>query len=245
MDENYKFTLGQLIYTIRKINLLTQVEFSKQIGVVQSTISKIEKDIFEDVPFSVVARVANDFKVPLAHFSTGNLPIRITSGVKKVIPRNYLDKGVFRAKTIFLTLETLKLTYGDSIYKDLKLPQPYMCLSNLHYSFEFVNNLYGLSKDSLLTALNSIDITGSEELEESNLEKYFSSIYGIQLMEKPISIETGFNVMLQFNSSLHELDNVYLKILELEIQSIFKTKIVADRVINNNIYQIELQYINV
>ena len=40
INKDYSFSIGELVYTVRKLNKLTQVEFSKQVGVVQSTISK-------------------------------------------------------------------------------------------------------------------------------------------------------------------------------------------------------------
>lgn len=245
MTREYKFSLGQLIYTVRKINKLTQVDFSKQIGVVQSTISKIEKDVFEDVPFSLVARVADDFKVPLAHFSTGNLPIRLNSGIKRAIPREYLEHGVFRAKTVFIALTELESKLGPKIYRDLKLLYPYLCLSNIYYSFEFINKLYSLTKDDLLKCLDNIQVVGLEDLDEKNLEKYFSSLYGIELVEKPIFNEQGYTVSLTFQSTIHELDKIYLRFLELELKSIFKTTVKSKNELENNIYKLELEVLNV
>lgn len=99
--KNYNFTLGELVCAIRKINNQTQVNFSKVVGVVQSTISKVEKNIFEDVPFSLMATISQEFKVPLHYFQLGHLPLRKTISLQSTIHTKFTSQGLIQAKTIF------------------------------------------------------------------------------------------------------------------------------------------------
>lgn len=221
MTQDYSFTLGELVYAIRKINKLTQVEYSKKLGVVQSTISKVEKDVFDDVPFSLISKISNDFKVPLTHFQMGHLPLRKNAILGKVIPAEYTKEGIFKAKTVFHILKELSKNYGPNIYKEIKLPHQLMSLSNITYSFEFINKLYSLTQDKLVTAIKSVKVKGEQESSSENIKRYISSLYGINLNGSIDTIFSGNGLSFKFNSSLHELDKIYALLLELEMKLIF------------------------
>lgn len=221
LKEDYNFTLGELVYTVRKINRLTQVEYSKQLGVVQSTISKVEKDIFDDVPFSLISKISNDFKIPLQHFQIGHLPIRKTSGISKAIPKEYITDGIFNSKTIYYILKNLEKSYGTKIYKELKLPYQFLSLSNIKYSYDFINKLYSLTQDKLSLAIDSVDFTGEHSADLEAITKYMANNYGISFAGQIEELSNGFSFAIKFNSDLHELDHLYLKVLELELKTIF------------------------
>ena len=242
MKQDYHFTLGELVYTVRKINKLTQVQYSKQLGVVQSTISKVEKDIFDDVPFSLISKISNDFKIPLQHFQIGHLPIRKSTGLTKTIPKEYITDGIFKAKTIYYILKSLEVSYGPQIYKDLKLPYQLLSLSNLTYSFEFINKLYSLTKDKLTKAINNIQLTGDSEISTENIKKHMAGFYGISLVGKIIEIPTGLNFTIKFNSELHELDHIYLTILELELKLLFNTSMLLSSKKVSEFFEISCEF---
>jgi transcriptional regulator with XRE-family HTH domain len=226
LKQDYNFTLGELVYTVRKINKLTQVQYSKQLGVVQSTISKVEKDIFDDVPFSLISKISNDFKIPLQHFQIGHLPIRKSTNLTKTIPKEYITDGIFKAKTIYYILKSLEVSYGPQIYKELKLPYQLLSLSNITYSFDFINKLYSITKDKLPQTIDHIQLTGNSEISLENIKKYMADFYGISLVGKAIEIPTGLSFTIKFNSELHELDHIYLTILKLELKLLFNTGMV-------------------
>lgn len=224
MKSIYNFTIGELVYAIRKINGLTQVEYSKQLGVVQSTISKVEKDVFDDVPFSLISKISLDFKVPLQHFQVGHLPLRKTTQMTKAVPKHYVKDGVFNSKTIFHILKVLESSYGTKIYKELKLPYQLLSLSNLTYSYEFINKLYSLVKTKLPEAIGKIEIDASSENAPEIITKYLKSLNGIKIVEEKSSNKTQLSYLIQINSELQELNNIYASILELELALLFNVK---------------------
>lgn len=222
MIQNYEFSLGELAYTIRKLNGLTQVDYSKRLGVVQSTVSKVEKDIFDDVPFSLVSRISTEFNIPLNYFQAGLLPIRRTNNIYKTIPKVYINEGVFKAKTIFYILKELSKTYEGNLYKDLKLPEQFLCLSNLNYSFEFINKLYSLTQDFLQDSIKQIQIESPEAIVMEHVFHYLSSIHGIitgNISGKDITFPNGIEFTL--SNTIHDLDTIYAEILRLEISILF------------------------
>lgn len=224
MAYEYNFTLGELVFTIRKTNKLTQVEYSKKIGVVQSTISKVEKDIFDDVPFSLISKISQDFKVPISYFQIGHLPLRRIAHLNKVVPADYVDQGVYKAKTIFNILKELEGGYTKKIYKDLKLPYQLLCISTLQYSFQFINKLYHMTGDDLKKAISSIKPSQVEVASLSNIKKYVTSYQGISLKEPIIEFENGIKFELVISNNLSELSELYLSILELEFKLMFGNK---------------------
>lgn len=241
MLKNYQFTIGQLTYTIRKLNKLTQVEFSQRLGVVQSTISKIEKDIFDDVPFSVVNKISLEFNIPLNYFQIGLLPTRKNSSIYRVIPKNYVSDGVFKAKTIFYVLKELKKDYSSKLYKDIKLPEQYLSLCNISYSFEFINKLYSLTQNSLLTAIDAIEsnIHATEKIELDNIYQYLLGTHGITIIEDKITTsKTNPIFQLKFSSELHELDLVYSKLLKLELTILFNAKFEVKKAVDSDIFEV-------
>lgn len=233
----YNFTIGELVFTIRKINKLTQVDFSKRLGVVQSTISKVEKDIFDDVPFSLISKISTDFDIPLQNFQFGHLPTKKNSDVKNIIPPQYLESGIFKTKTVFAILNELKKEQGDKLFKDLKLPYQYLCLSGLKYSFEFINKLYSLTGEGLNQVIKKLseELPNGNKVETSVISKYFKSTSGIQLVTPISEIPTGLSFTIKFDNHLSELNQIYANVLELELGLIFNSKVQFEEIENHHL----------
>ena len=226
MKDSYNFTIGELVFTIRKLSKLTQVEFSKKLGVVQSTISKVEKDIFDDVPFSLISKISTDFDTPLQNFQFGHLPTKKINEVKSVIPIQYIESGVFKPKTIFHVLNELEKEYGEKLYKDLKLHYQFLSLSGIKYGFEFINKLYSLTGDNLFKAFNEISLPNNKnQIDAMALTKYLKSTSGIELVSSIKELSSGILFTIKFDNHLSELNKVYAKFFEFELEMIFETKV--------------------
>lgn len=229
MNTEYQFSLGDLTYTIRKLNGLTQVDYSKRLGVVQSTVSKVEKDIFDDVPFSLVCKISSEFNIPINYFQAGILPLRKNQNFYKAIPKAYIADGIFRAKTIYFVLKELKKSHAKKLFKDLKLSEQFLCLSNLTYSLEFVDKLYSLVGPQLL---NVIEILGcqlekkaSGEFDLNNIYQHLAATYGIELKSKENDFLLSKSITFSFQDEINERNEIYASLLKLELELLFGCKI--------------------
>ncbi len=235
MKNNYNYTLGEMTYTIRKVNKLTQVEYAKTLNVSQSTISKIEKDFFDDVPFSLISKISTMFHVPIAYFQSGLLPIRKTKTITKTIPSIYIDNGVFQAKTIFLLLNKLQSMGFPKIYKELALPYQYLCLSNISYSYEFIDILYSLVQDKLLDAIDQFEADENLKRSKANVSSYLHSVEGFKIVGQESEQEIN-NTEISFNARFHELDHIYARVLLFELKYVFGIECQINKKENSNLF---------
>lgn len=211
MKHNYEFELGDLIYVTRKLNNLTQVEFSKQLGVVQSTVSKVEKHFFDDVPFSFVSKVSTLFNIPLSHFQVGLLPIKNQNLFKNIISEKYIKGGFINSKTIFYLLEQISL-YKNNIYKEIKLPKQYLCLSQLNFNQSFIEMLVKKYPKEVAKALKELKLKKTSEADVSTpiLEKYIGqskkaiSIVSSKFDQNSGILKINFDPNQEYNSSLYD-----------------------------------------
>ena len=213
--KDYTFSLGELVCAIRKINKMTQVEYSKNVGVVQSTISKVEKDIFDDVPFSLMSTISQQFKIPLQYFQIGHLPLRKSANLQNTVGTKYTQQGMLHTQTIFHILTTLEKKHPD-IYKKIKLPYVYLSLSNIKYNLELIHQLYIKYTDDLLDAIKIIfDQIPQSEININELKSCLEDY-------ETISIHSSSDTHLKFHldRDLKELDRIYLDILRLDISFI-------------------------
>lgn len=231
LPPNYHFSIGDLAFAIRKINGLTQVDYSKRLGVVQSTVSKVEKNIFEDVPFSLVSKISSEFNIPLNYFQAGILPLKKTKTFKSSIPNNYIEEGLFKAKTIFYLLSEIEKTYGEKIYKDLKLPKQLLCLNNLSYSLEFINKIYSLIGNGLIELIRNIPIKASNDCTYQNVYEYLAGIHGLNILDFNIAQTVNSPNKIHFTLpcseaqiELKELNLIYTEVLKLEMKIIFNAQ---------------------
>ena len=237
----YQFSLGDLTFTIRKLNRLTQVDYSKKLGVVQSTISKVEKGIFHDVPFSLISKISTEFNIPLSYFQIGLLPLRKTQNITKIIKNNYINDGLFQAKTIFYLLNEVDKNYKGDLYKDLKLPKQYLCLSHLTYNLEFIDKVYFLTQDNLLTSLAKLNKEFSTKNTDfdSNIYYYLTKIHNINTITKEKTFLSTGVLKFNFSIEINELNEIYAQLLKFELQILFDSKIDISNSENSNIFEIK------
>ncbi|MDP7319774.1 MAG: helix-turn-helix transcriptional regulator [Bacteriovoracaceae bacterium] len=223
MEKEYNFSVGEIFQAIRKIKKLTQVDLSRSLGVVQSTISKIESDVFEDVPFQVVSNVSKTYKIPIHYFQIGHLPIAKKYLSKKVIPEKYVADGVFDAKAVFIILSTLA-EKDKEIYKKIKIPYVLLSLSRVKYNYRFIEEVYSIAKNSF------IDITDRYYRDSARMNKVEEIKHYIQEMNKITLIDVqqlsqsknnNLSLTVFFDSPTRELNPIYAKFLELELKVLF------------------------
>jgi transcriptional regulator with XRE-family HTH domain len=230
MENKYEFEIGELVYSIRKLNGLTQVEFSKKLGVVQSTVSKIEKGFFDDVPFSLVSKISFLFKIPLSQFQAGLLTIKNSSHLKKIIPNHYTKEGEISAKTIFFLLKNISQLTGKDIFKNLKIQKQYFCITNLFFNKDFMIALNEKYPTELNLALDNLSKEKAYAESSGMLGKYLSSLKSVQIVEtKNIDNKTIFKIHLP-HLDIHssQLNEFYSKCFALDLNLMFEEKITSE-----------------
>ena len=134
------FEIGQLIYTVRKLNSHTQVEFSKKLGVVQSTISKVEKGFFEDVPFSLVSNISKIFNVPIHQFQNGRLQLLDDTNLKNIIPEKYTLNGTICGSEVLSMLNEAQKNSEKDYFRKLGIKKQYFCIDDLKFNEKFLKD---------------------------------------------------------------------------------------------------------
>lgn len=236
LKENYEFCLGDLILTIRKLHGLSQVDYAKSLGVVQSTISKIEKNVFKDVPFSLVSKISHNFNIPIQYFQVGLLPFKKSARIYQLIPKSYLNEGLFKAKTMYYLLKQLEDIYGLQIYKDLKLPAHSLSLSGITYNFEFLNKLYSLTQENLILCIEKLldQFSSSRSIPAMSVLNHLHNLHGVNLQSNLSQVKNSALLQISFSSDLKKLDHIYAKLLQFELQMVFDAKLTITEEQNNH-----------
>lgn len=231
MNKNeYNFEIGELVYSIRKLNGMTQVDFSKKLGVVQSTISKIEKGFFDDVPFSLISKISTIFKIPLIQFQVGFLNIKSASSLKRIIPTNYTKNGEISAKTIYFILSEISQEKQQDIFKKLKLQRQYFCISNLLFNKEFLIKLNEIYPKELEQALKNISINKSSTENSGMVEKYLTNLKSVKIIDTESKDgKTTFTLHLP-HLDIHssQLNEFYSKCFAIDLNLTFQEKITSE-----------------
>lgn len=175
-----KFSIGQLCEMVRRLHGLTQIEFAQKLNVVQSTVSKIESDIWLDVPFSYINSVSNIFDIPIRHFQDGYLTFKSSSKFKKaesLLPERFINDHKYSSQTIFSILNSINEISKGCIFKKLRLRISYFCAIELRFSDQIIIELYKHVRYQLLEIIQ-------EEMETKEVEtvKEFTQI--LNLIEK-------------------------------------------------------------
>ncbi len=145
-----KFLIGDLIYLIRCLSGLNQEEFAKAVGVVQSTISKIERNILEDITFKTVNEISARFKVPLKCFQTLSIRVNRKEDLNRIIPQKFYENGTYSSETILNLLNGLNEDELAIIKERLKFEKQFLLISNVRYNDYFCHRLKRLFDSELI-----------------------------------------------------------------------------------------------
>ena len=191
MNLKYKFTIYQLFYAVRRASGLNQVEMSEKLGVVQSTISKIEKGYFDDIPFQLVADLCSIFNLPIASFQKSIFVKKAPTHFMKKIDSG--EDKVVSAKTIFYILSLMDNFVEVDLFKALKLPAPIFSFSLSKFSINFVFDIYSkypmefLQAVAALKTLDSISSENSFDVSAFEDDSFKKAIETISLLEGNLS----------------------------------------------------------
>ena len=227
---DYKFDIGELVYTIRKLNRLTQVDFAKSLGVVQSTVSKVEKGFFDDVPFSLISKISTLFKVPLAQFQVGFLTLKKDSILTNIVSTNYTDKGEFSSRWTYTLLTELNKLIEKDVFKELKVDKQYFCISNLFFNKEFLITISKKYPEHLDKALENISTLKSKSESSINLDRYLSNLKSIDIIDrKENTNQTIFTLKIP-HLEIHseQLNKFYSKCFALDLNLHFDREIKSE-----------------
>lgn len=171
-------TVGDLFFTIRKINILTQVEFARRLRVVQSTVSKIEKDQFEDVPFKLISHLCREFKIHINCFHEANLIGINQKLINRIINPEFTVSGSYNHEIVRLIVNNLPKADKRIVSQKLKYHQEYFALQNIKFNEFFFYKLKLILNDKYDNALTSLHMNGKfkEEFKDLlNIETIYST----------------------------------------------------------------------
>lgn len=180
---NYKFKLSEIFLSVRKSNSYNQRELSEKLGVVQSTISKIESEMMNDVSFALVSSFSALFDIRIDQIQKGFLLKSIPSDVKQKIDPS---KGLISSKTTFFMLELISMIRDENIYKINKIERSFFSYSLTLYSIQFFHRIYRLYPSEFLEAANKLAQT--LEINELNSPKIPVSKSGLHLSSGTIEL---------------------------------------------------------
>jgi len=125
------FEISELLYAIRLAHGLNQIQFAKEIGTSQSSISKYETGKFASVITAQdLINVANRFNIELNQFQRGFLTLPINNKLKG-INKKYLEDGSYEASEVFEALELIRNNIDEEVYNKLKIKRCIFSISNL------------------------------------------------------------------------------------------------------------------
>ncbi len=218
--KKYHFNIGELIFTVRKLNGLSQIDFSTKVGVAQSTLSKIEAGVFIDTPFSLVSKISEIFDVPLEFFSLGYFPLRTKVREHNLFPLEYVTHGALSIKTVFQLCEYLNENLEQDVYKKIKIARPLFSLVHTSFNFRFIDKLIRIFGKSII--LNFIEKSDKQTLFDEaalmHLQKYLNKIkcHHIQEHEEVVDKKKK-TTSVYFKMEKNPHNELYLSLINVDI----------------------------
>ncbi len=129
--------MGEIFEAVRRAENLTQNEFSESLNVVQSTISKLEKSVFIDVPFDLVSTLSLKYEIKISDFQK----CYITRSINKYPSLNshkFFKNGHIKSRTIFFLLEYIEKEIKKDIYKCIGFKRSLLAFEKLKLSLLFL-----------------------------------------------------------------------------------------------------------
>ena len=186
----FKFSLGELVKAIRINAGHSQVEFCKALHdyaqsnnlkstIVQSTISKIENDTFEEISFGTIDLISRMCQIPLRDFQLGYLTTKKVKS-NNLVNSRYCQLPQFSSKFI-LELFSNMLENGDidekGFYKSLKFSKEALCFIHAKFDVALVQKAYQLYPDTFIKALKHLAALELNELSSAINTEQLSKEY--------------------------------------------------------------------
>jgi transcriptional regulator with XRE-family HTH domain len=151
----YQFTVGELFEALRRVDGLSQVQLAKELDIVQSTISKMERNVSDVITFELVNRMSSLSGTDLRCFQKGYLS-NAPKKIKSILPATYTRSAEFTARSVFLLLEEMDKLTPTNIYTEIKINRVYFSFAKLKLSQYFMWSLTQKFGDIIETAQNNI-----------------------------------------------------------------------------------------
>ena len=157
MENNYEDLLNitaGIVETARRNAGMTQKELANSLGVIQSTISRIEKGILSPTLFHWM-EMCEILKIPQDAISVGYLDHATVTKVKSDpkegghnIPKKYRDLRCFKVRQILPLINYVRAEYGDKAYievlKTIGMKPTFFINLDNQVNIAFVQDLIGL-----------------------------------------------------------------------------------------------------
>lgn len=156
METNYQDLLSitaGIVETARRNAGLTQKELANTLGVIQSTISRIEKGILSPTLFHWM-EMCDILKIPQDAISVGYLDhasiTRVKSDIKEgghTLPKKYRELRCFKVRQILPLITYLRSEFGDEAYvntlKAMGMRPTFFVNIDNQINLAFLNDLFG------------------------------------------------------------------------------------------------------
>ena len=113
----YQFTIGELFEALRRVDGLSQVQLAKELDIVQSTISKMERNVSDVITFDLVNKMSSLSGTDLRCFQKGFLS-NAPKKLKSILPATYTRSAEFSARSVFLLLEEIYPQKSNNLISD-------------------------------------------------------------------------------------------------------------------------------
>lgn len=144
MEKSY--SVGKLFKAVRLVQGFKQAEFSRQLGISQGYVSKIEQDLISP-DIDLMIRLSNHFNISLDSFRLGFLPDIIEGpGMSKLLPLEYREGGQYR----LLVIKNLLIELGkvsnrgkiDSLLCKLKIREMSFTMPNVKVNNKLLDQIF-------------------------------------------------------------------------------------------------------
>ncbi len=186
----YTFSIGEIVKAIRLNKGFSQVTFCESLQnyarihnlrstIVQSTISKIENNTFEEVSFSTIDLISRMCDVPLSDFQIGYL-------TNKNIDYNNLVKTRYGALPQFSSLFIFKLFSKLQIksnlsekdfYKSLMFPKEVMAFKHARFDVSILQKAYQLYPAEFSQIISEYEFSSTDQFTKTILPEQLEKTY--------------------------------------------------------------------
>jgi transcriptional regulator with XRE-family HTH domain len=212
----YQFTIGELFEALRRVDGLSQVQLAKELNIVQSTISKMERNVSDVITFDLVNKMSSLSGTDLRCFQKGFLS-NAPKKLKNILPATYTRSAEFSARSVFLLLEEMNKLTPKDIYTEIKINRVYFSFSKLKLSQYFMWSLTQKFGDIIESAQNNLLTRLTPVGRTKNINTIIQDYNSFRVVPNNVDDNT---ISIMFNN-IEELDQEFaktmLKVLSIEL----------------------------
>ena len=239
------FSTGELFKALRLASGLNQSMFAQELAVHQATVSRIERDIFEDVPLDVAIRACNLLNISMKCFQSGYINFTSKEAMRKVNP-TYVNNGEFNAKTVYFILQELCKLTDRNIFQEVRIDKTIFAFIKVKYSKILVESLYnkypGEMEQAWINIMSTIETKIETNEQRPDFTTRISQYHGLTIEQR---CELENFVVTKLDNQNHFNNDFSMKILkfyylDLCLQLNYRLPMNTTRHSNDNGLQVEL-----